>query len=357
MKYQKSIYFIGWDYASPDSIALKNLLAHPLSPWRTEAIVHDEVYVPAVDGIRLITTREFLEICENSPDIHMILSVKHPVHQKLWQRRAKDYRITIVDEGEIFQSTCQHLQATSGSMDLGIMQIPTSMSTDCIEALNDSVKKITDGKSQEILRAYILFLKSGFLEAFRPHTKVQAENPLTRPTNDNWLLSTAWGNIEGPALAWEFSAQRTSFLEQAMLLGSGSLDQWSYAFTAPDAAAATHEDRHLRTLFQPFGITPYVTHLSPALDNRLENQVSVSQTVCPEWKNSQILAHINVPHPFSIVSNLAEQNNPKNLLIRLGHSPNDLLLLLQNFAPNFVSLRCDRPGPLGLHAHLKFHLP
>lgn len=140
-----------------------------------------------------------------------------------------------------------------------------------------------------------------------------------------------------------------------MLLGSGSIDQWSYAFTAPDITTATNEGRHLRTLFHPFGIEPYISYIPPGQEKGLESLVSVSATACPEWEYHQILAHINVPKPFLIVKNFAEQENPANLLVRLGQSPSQLLLLLQHFAPNFVSLRCDRPGPLGLHAHLKFH--
>lgn len=40
---KKDVYFVGWDYASPDSVALKKVLMDECCPWNAVGVLHDEV--------------------------------------------------------------------------------------------------------------------------------------------------------------------------------------------------------------------------------------------------------------------------------------------------------------------------
>lgn len=357
MTTQRPLYCIGWDYATPNSIALKLLLEHPKSPWKAAAIVHDEIWVPAVDGINLMTTKDFLHLCQQSKNVHVLLNIKHPVHQKIWARRAKEYGFIILDEGEIFQSASHHLQTTGHTVDVGVMKLPAALDTDCIDELAKSADMLADTPSRALLSAYVLFLKTGLLDALRPHVRTESENPLTGTNSKRWMMSTPWSSLDRPGLAWEIAPQRTSFLDQAVLLGSGSIHQWSYAFSSTDSVSAVLEGRNLKTLLRPFGIAPRVSYFSSAIEPRLENQVAVQPYHQPELENHWILAHIDDANPFPLIKSLADLGTPACMRVRLGHSPRQLLMLLQHFGDSFVRLDCDRPGPLGLHAHIEFNLP
>lgn len=357
MTTQRPLYCIGWDYATPDSIALKLLLNHPKSPWKAVAIVHDEIWVPAVDGITLMTTEDFLHLCQQSQNVHALLNTKHSVHHKIWARRAKEYGFIILDEGEIFKSASHHLQTTGHTVDVGVMKLPVALDTDCINELVKSVDILADIPSRALLSAYALFLKTGLLETLRPHVRTESENPLTGMNGKRWMMSIPWGSLGRPGLAWEIAPQRTSFLDQAVLLSGGSLHQWSFAFSSTDSVSAALEGHNLKTLLQPFGIAPRVSYFSSAREPCLENQVAVPPYLQPELENHWLLAHIDEENPFLLIKSLADLGTPACLRVRLGHSPRQLLTLLQNFGDSFVRLECDRPGPLGIHAHIEFNLP
>lgn len=341
MKEKRPLYFIGWDYHSPQLMSIKRLLSHPASPWEAKAIVHDEVWVPSVDGIPLMRSKDFLVACSNEPEINALLLVKDPIHHKRWLRRFKEYGITMLDEGEIFQSTSIYLEAQGQEMDLGVMNLPQTLSKERVADLSSYLTLLDDPISQETLRAYIHFLETGLLDGLRKITRIETDHPLS--TTDGWMASLPWRSATGTALAWEVAAQRTSFLEQALLLSSAATAKWSYALSFKEEK----EGQRLSTLMRSFGIDPILSKIS-------SETVNIPYRTPSGSKNAYnlICARIDIPNPIPLLKTLENCDADVHLSVRLGRNAEQLIQILESFGHTHPTLRCDRPGPLGLFARL-----
>lgn len=330
---QRPLYFIGWDYHSPQSTPLKQLLAHSLSPWKAMAIVHDETYVSSVDGISLLRTQEFVDLCRRTPGLQAILKVKDPVHIKRWHRQAKELGITLLDDGEIFQTTSEHLRQTGAQMNLSVMALPHALEAEHAQALLDSMHALPDPLSRQTLRAYVHFIETGLLDGLRAATQPEAGHPLSSP--NSWIASRPWTTAAAPALAWEVAPQCSGFLDQALLLTSARLPQWTHAFSTETREVAEQEGRRLRALWAPFGVEPHIA--------------KATQPSLPIPHPRFIVAHVDQANPLPLLQRLATVGCATHLRVRLGHNVGQLVELLTHFGDTTPILRCDRPGPFGLH--------
>ena len=347
---QTPIYFIGWDYHSPVSTPLKRLLDHPLSPWRAAAIVHDEVWVPAVDGIPLITTESFLRHCrDNSTGIKAVMKIKDSLHQKLWHRRAKDFGFACLDEGEIFLATERHLRNVGGSIDLGVLQLSDAQDADFIGSIRKSSSAFQDAESNAVLRAYLHFLDTGLLDSLRAVSKSTSENPLcaARP-----LSIAPWVTKFGEGMAWEIASQRTSFLEQVMLLAGGKARNWTYAFSSERKDAASREGSNINAIMNSLDIR--VAASSIDIQNDLKQEVALEGHPVPTLDGRNVVCRIDAVDPLPLIKAIRDNSAAAHLLVRVGKAPMQLANILENFSPSQIQLRCDRPGPLGLQAELTF---
>lgn len=339
------LYFIGWDYHSPHSTPLKRLLSHPHSPWNKIAIVHEQTWVESVDGISLICSQDFIELCGRQPGVQAVIMTKDATHHKRWLRLAKAHQIILFDEGEIFQVSSTHLKTTNKSADLGVVTLPQPFSIQSAKDLRKYCEMLDDQVSRDTLQAYAHFIETGLLDKLRAVARTEAENPVSSP--DTWMASLPWERSVASALAWEAAPQRTSFLEQALLLSSAAPASWSYAFSASTTHSAMREGQRLSTLMQPFGIRPIVSTLSSNTGITPHHTFDV-----PIYDQQLVIARLDVVDPLLLLAHVIRNGYEAHLHIRLGRRPEQLIQFLNEFWHLHPILRCDRPGPLGLFANL-----
>lgn len=62
-----------------------------------------------------------------------------------------------------------------------------------------------------------------------------------------------------------------------------------------------------------------------------------------------VLANIAADHPLQLLDMLGRTASTFSARVRVGREPEQLLGILKKYAMEDISLRCERPGPSGLH--------
>ena len=348
MRSRTRIFFIGWDYHSPVSTPLKRLLEHPLSPWEAAGIVHDETWVPAVDGIPLMTTRRFLELCQDkSQEVLAVLKIKHEFHRKVWQRRAKEYGFNLLDEGEIFLATEAQLRESNEVIDLHVVQLSGDADATSIAALRGFRTSLHDARSNAVMHAYIQYLETGLLDPLRECAIAHGENPLCVPATP----AHSWVSQRDRGLAWEIAPRRSSFLDQTVLLAGGRARNWEFAFSSEDAEMARREATNLSFVFRPLG---FAFSASTVHFRERFRQEQCSETLPPPQLNGQdVICRIDADQPMPLIDAVRKNSARSYFQIRVGKFPRQLADLLREFEPSQIRIECDRPGPLGIQVDLQ----
>jgi len=340
MNIRKKLYFIGWDYTTPHSVMLKRALMNDAFPWQPTAIVHDAVWVDSVDGIPLMLTENFLEIA-SAGQVSAVLVIKDEFHRALWLRHVRDHGITLIDEGELFREYAALLKAEGNHCQLGIMDLPDAFDDEAHQALSAYKGLWKDATSNCIFNTYLNFLETGLISQLRGVTQYNSEHPFFQPQKSRL---TELFNEAKTGLIWEIANARSAFLEQAVFQGSnGALD---YAFSAMDDVAVKAEAKRLMLLLKSLGIEPAISQLK--MVDGFVTQQAVAEYSVPDLSIPRKLVRIDVDDPVDLLDLLDQTSEVLCAWVRIGKTPRQLLRVLEKFAIDDLSLRCDRPGPLGL---------
>jgi len=337
MSIKKDVYFIGWDYASPDSVALKKVLMDGNCPWYPVGIVHDEVWVDSVDGIPLITARHFLESAAAGTSV--VLFVQDAHHRLLWQRRCQEYNLIVLDEGQLFKEFSLQLAALNKVCDLGVVELPCAFDDGAYEALKAYKGTWKDAASNQFFRAYLNFLETGILADLRKVCIAFSEHPFFQVEN---LRLEHLFNKQQATLVWEVSSKRSAFIEQAIL--QADINKIHVAFSSELASVVVKENRNLKFLLAGLGITPQASVVNAA-----GLQEAISGFPMPDLSVGHVMANIAVDHPLQLLDMLGRTSSTFSARVRVGREPEQLLGILKKYAMDDISLRCERPGPSGLH--------
>lgn len=343
---RQAVYFIGWDYATPGSVPLKALLRHECCPWQAKAIVHDQVWVDAVDDIALMTTADFVALARRAPGLRVVLQVRDPLQRQMWLRRVRDLRLQVMDEGEVLLSGAQALRERNVTLDADLLCLPGGFDAQVADLLQAWQGRLPDASSNAVLRAYVQFLQTGLLVPLQAVTVRRSSHPVLR-RDDGVLLEDVQALRGG--LAWEIAPQRSNFLEQVLLLGGRS--HWRYCFSGPDPASAAWHAGLLKAILAPLGVQ---LRASVMAGTDHGEPVALAGYPTPDLADGPCLARIDVPAPVPIVQRLRRARAGARVQVRVGDTPGQLLELLQNFPEAVRQLYCDRPGPRGLCARLVF---
>lgn len=345
MNSSQTLYFVGWDYMSPVSVMLKRALRHPANPWQPRAIVHDQIWVPAVDDIPLMTTSHFLQQ-QDLTNSRVMLFIKDSHHRDLWLRRVRQHGLQLIDEGEFFTAFNAALLQSGQSANLGIMTLPDALDSSLLPQLQAYAPHWATPHARQVFSAYLQFLDSGLSSGLRKHMQTSGNHPMHKTRQPG--VAEAMREL-GHGLVWDIGQVRSPLLEQACLLQG--LTDWHYAFSGNDASTVSRAMRQLQLLLSPLGIHPASAVLVQAGESL--QLLPVAGHTLPNLDGRPILAHIDLPQPLPVIDYITRHSQQYVLTVRLGHRPADLLGILHRFPQERLSLSCDRPGPLGLNIRIR----
>ncbi|AZC20511.1 hypothetical protein [Pseudomonas sp. CMR5c] len=345
MTVRKKLYFIGWDYSSPRSVPFKRALQDRSFPWEPVALVHDKVLIDAVDGIKLMTTEDFLAQCVPGQTTAMLFS--HDEQQRnLWQRRGREHGIQWVDQGELLTDYAAMLSHTGQSRDLGPMILPQAFDPIASDALKAYRGRWPDAKSNQTFEAYLSFLDTGLATRLSEIMQPLCEHPFYQTIAQRQSLQPTDAT---DTLVWEIAPKRTAFLEQVILQSPSN--RINYAFSAMTTVSASSEATKLKFLLQGLGISPAASSIQTKDGELLQTSLDgfdLPDTAAPrKWLNLQVDA------PAAILQALSRHTRELLAHVRVGLRPTQLLQLLETHSIDGMTLICDRPGPLGLQVTIK----
>jgi hypothetical protein len=327
-------------------VPLKRLLMHEASPYAVTAIVHQEVMAKDVDGIPVIQNDEFLSIAKTTK-VQAVLMLKDEMSRSLWLRRGHEVGLQWLDEGQIFLRTEHELRGSGVSMDLGILQLPEAFNEPALSQLKAHSNEWRDLTSKGIFRAYLQFLESGILSPLKSVANSRPEHPVRQTGEAN--IAACVSQLGG-GLAWEIATDRTSFIEQVVLVAG--MQPWTYASSSINRTKALFNATALKRLLSPLGIGPMASEFDVSDRGRIIER-EIEGFKLPQWEGKPRFVRLDVEEPASIAAQLSKDGGQLCAWIRVGRSPRQLLELLQLFPIEEMSLICDRPGPLGLQVQLR----
>jgi len=344
MTVRKKLYFIGWDYSTPRSLPFKRALQDQNFPWEPVALVHDKVLVDAVDGIKLMTTEDFLAQCVPGETIAMLCS-REEQQRSIWQRRGRDHGIQWVDQGELLMDYAASLSDSGQSRDLGPMILPQAFDPMAYEALKVYRGGWPDAKSNRTFEAYLSFLESGLTTRLFEIMQPLGEHPFYQAQAQRQSMLPC--ETES-TLVWEIAPTRTAFVEQVVL--QAARNRVSYAFSSMSADDAGIGAARLKLLLQGLGISPAASCLQ--IEGGELRQNAIAGFDLPDMAAARKWLRLQVDDPAPILQALAGQTRELLAHVRVGLRPKQLLQLLESHPIDAMTLICDRPGPLGLQVSI-----
>lgn len=346
---RQPIYFVGWNYHEPSGVPLKRLLMNAASPFEVKAIVHQVVMAPEVDGIPVIQNDEFLSLAKTNK-IQAVLMVKDDFSRSLWFRRGRDAGIEWLDEGELLLQGEKAARNHGVNVDLGILKLPEAFDQALIEPLRAYSGAWPDAASNGVFRAYLQFLETGVLSPLRSASLFSVEHPMRQVGARS---VSACAEDLGGGIAWEIATHRSSFLEQIVLIAGRH--HWRYAYSSNTHDRTTANASILKKLLTPLSIQPAASWFDIDAEGNYSEKV-IANFDTPDWKEVPYFIRVDVDMPLKIVDKIFVMSKQLHAWIRIGHTPKQLLELLQRFPINNMTLDCDRPGPLGLQVKLRSKL-
>lgn len=340
MTVRKKLYFIGWDYSTPRSVPFKRALQDRNFPWEPVALVHDKVLIDAVDDIKLMTTEDFLAQCVPGQTMAMLFS-QDEQQRSLWQRRARDYGIQWVDQGELLMDYATTLSHSGQSRDLGPMILPQAFDPKAGDALRAYRGRWPDARSNQTFEAYLSFLDTGLTTRLSEIMQPLCEHPFYQAATQRQSMPACETDT---TLVWEIAPKRTAFVEQVVVQTPSSRVQ--YAFSAVKAVNAGGEAAKLKLLLQGLGITPAASSVHS--ENGELVQAGIDGFDLPDTAAPRKWLRLEVDDPASVLQALRRQTRELLAHVRVGLRPSQLLELLACHPIEAMTLICDRPGPLGL---------
>lgn len=340
MTVRKKLYFIGWEYRSSGSVSLKRALQDLNFPWESVAVVHDTVLIDAVDGIKLMTTEDFLAQCIPGETAAILFS-RDEQQRNLWQRRGRDHGIQWIDQGELLMGYADSLRNSGQSRDLGPMILPQAFDSIAGDALRAYRGRWPDVKSNQTFEAYLSFLGTGLATRLSEIMQPLCEHPFYQA--DAQRRSIVPSETES-TLIWEIAPARTAFLEQVVL--QSPHNRFDYAFSAMNAVDATAGAARLKFLLQGLGISLAASSLQSEGGSLF--QAGIEGFDLPDIAAPRKWLRLQVDDPVSILQALGRHTRDLLAHVRVGLRPRQLLQLLECYPIDAMALICDRPGPLGL---------
>ncbi len=343
------VYFVGWNYHEPLGVPLKRLLASSACPFEVKAIVHLAVLAPEVDGIPIIQNDAFLALAKTQK-VKAVMMVKDELSRALWFRNSRDLGIKWLDEGELLRSGAQAARDHNAQVDLGVLSLPDAFDATSLEKLRTYSGQWPDAASNGVFRAYLQFLETGLLTPLRSAYAFRVEHPVQQTGGRS--VSAIVDELQG-GLAWEISAQRTSFLEQvALVVGAQA---WRFAFSAEAPSDSAQGAQLLRNMLLPLG-----THLASSWFE-LSAEYNYTEHALPNFELPNLTSsetcflRVDAARPLQLVERFLNRSVSLHAWIRVGRQPTQLLELLQKLPIGSMTLDCDRPGPHGLQVRLSLN--
>jgi len=340
MTIRKKLYFIGWDYNSPNSLPFKRALLDHNFPWEPVALIHDTVLVDTVDDIKLMTTEDFLAQCIPGETTAMLFS-RDEQQCSLWRRRGRDHGIRWVDQGELMLDYAAVLTDSGQSRDLGPMILPQAFDPVAGDALRAFRGRWPDAKSNQTFEAYLSFLDTGLTTRLSETMQPLCEHPFYQAeTQRQYMLPRETEST----LVWEIAPKRSSFLEQVVLQSPNS--RVNYAYSALNASDAKSGAARLKLLLEGLGIFPAASCLQSEGGELF--QTGIDGFDLPDMAAPRKWLRLEAYDPAPLLKALGRQTRELLAHVRVGLRPKQLLQLLEQHSIDDMTLICDRPGPLGL---------